>query len=223
MPVEIWKPIIEADGYEVSNLGRVRSLKRKSAHIMNQLFFHGWSYLSVMLITGSGSKRDYFAVHRLVAKAFIPNPDNKPVVNHINGIKTDNRVENLEWCTQSENMCHAVRIGVIKTGEDSPASKLTNEQVVYIRDNPDNLTAVELGKKFGVVPDTIYLVQTGKIFRDVGGKIRNSRKYIPPVPAETREEIRRLYVKGSKEFNCYSLGRKFGLSPAAVCKIVKDS
>ena len=223
MPEEIWRPIADVECYEVSNLGRVRSFKKKTARMMGQFFYHGGSYLSVYLVTGNGSKRSYFAVHRLVAKAFIPNPENKPMVNHINGIKTDNRAENLEWCTQSENMHHAVRIGNIKTGEDCHRAKLTNEQAVYVRNNPDNLTLSQLGEIFGIMPESARAIQTGKAYKYVGGDIRKARKYIPPVPAKIREEIRRLYVRGSREFNCYSLGKKFGYSASTICKIVKNS
>lgn len=221
--METWKPILGVPGYEISNLGRVRSFKRKAPHIMKPLFFHGWNYLSVMLIVGSGRKRDYFAVHRLVAEAFIPNPEGKPEVNHINGIKTDNRAENLEWCTRYENVQHALRTGAIKTGAANFNAKLTNEQVLYIRNNPNNLTTCQLGEMFGVTPATINLIQRGKTYRDAGGTIRAPQKYSPPIPNAVKEEIRRLYVKGSRDFNCYTLARKFGYSPAAICKIVNKA
>lgn len=70
-------------------------------------------------------------VHRIIAKVWVPNPENKPFVNHINGNKADNRAENLEWCTTSENLLHAYRTGLEKKqlGEKHHATKLTNEQV----------------------------------------------------------------------------------------------
>jgi hypothetical protein len=68
-------------------------------------------YLGITMTNQSG-KRKRYGIHRLVAQAYIPNPENKPQINHINGIKTDNRVSNLEWCTQRENNIHALRTGL---------------------------------------------------------------------------------------------------------------
>lgn len=221
--MEIWKTILGVPGYEISNLGRVRSFKRKAPHIMKPLFFHGWNYLSVMLIVGPGRKRDYFAVHRLVAEAFIPNPDNKPFVNHINGIKTDNRVDNLEWCTQKENVQHAFKTGLRKEGGKNPKSALTDEQAVwcrevYIPDDPE-FGQMALAKKLGTSNYTIYLIIHGKHYKKAGGKIHEtfSRK----TPDNIRDEIRRLYVKGSREFGSVALAKKFNTTHATILSIIK--
>ena len=94
----------------------------------------------------------YF-VHRLVAELYIPNPDHKPQVNHKDGDKTNNRVDNLEWVTNNENRRHAVRTGLHPHGECKYA-KLNWEKVEYIRSNRDK-TAKELSIMFSVSPSTI--------------------------------------------------------------------
>jgi hypothetical protein len=110
MAIEIWKPVAGFEGlYEVSNLGRVKSFQnKKDGHIVSQSISK-WGYLLCNLWKGNKCKT--VSVHRLVAKAFIPNPKNKPVINHIDCDKTNNRVENLEWTTQKENVHHSVKLG----------------------------------------------------------------------------------------------------------------
>ena len=101
----IAKPIKYFFGYYVTNTGMVYSRVKQNNYRVRQLRPQKteYGYLRVRIL-GKNCK-----IHRLVAKAFIPNLENKPHVNHINGIKTDNRVENLEWCTISENAIHHYR------------------------------------------------------------------------------------------------------------------
>ena len=147
MPNEIWKPVIGYERmYEVSNFGRIKTIidkvieksgkeKRKSPKIMKQSFT-STGYLMVNLM------HRYYKVHRLVAMAFIPNQENKPEINHIDGNPLNNKVENLEWCSHTENMQHAVRTGL----RIFPRYSLNQDEV--IKSYTDEETTVSLAKKF---------------------------------------------------------------------------
>lgn len=127
--IEEWRPVVGYEGlYSVSSTGRVRadSLKHFSAcRVMKTCLSRG--YPALELWVGGSSKN--MKVHRLVACAFLPNPGSLPQVNHKNGIKTDNRVENLEWCTAIENSLHARNV----LGRVGSPKTLTTDQVVDIR------------------------------------------------------------------------------------------
>lgn len=111
---EIWKAIDGYSNYEVSNLGNVKSLSYHETGISKNLKGYVDKHGYVVLNLCKNSKCKLVKVHRLVAITFIPNPENKAEVNHINGIKSDNRVENLEWNTRFENQKHAFNNGLNK-------------------------------------------------------------------------------------------------------------
>lgn len=136
--MEQWKDIVGYEGYyEVSSLGRVRSKERILPHNVNDGIYvkkpkilktqvkKGYVFVTVSI----DGVRKSLPVHRLVAKAFLPNPENKPQVNHIDGDKTNNKLDNLEFATAKENVDHAVSIGLIKKGSRSNLAVL-NEDIV---------------------------------------------------------------------------------------------
>ena len=124
--IEEWRDIDGYDGlYKVSNLGNVYSLKTNKV-LKTPVGKRGYPNLNLL----KDGKQKLFVVHRLVAKAFIPNPENKQQVNHIDGDKTNNRVDNLEWATSRENMLHARRTGLHTSDGDKTVVQMLNGQEI---------------------------------------------------------------------------------------------
>ena len=162
---EYWKDIQGFAGYQVSNHGRIKN--NKTGKILKPYLTRG--YLRVSLYNDSGRKCKL--VHRLVAEAFLPNPENKSDVNHINGCKTDANVCNLEWVSASENMAHAHSNGlrpVVNTqGENNGFAKLTEIKVFQIKLmlTEGKLTQSEIASMFGVSRSAIKDIKTGRTWR----------------------------------------------------------
>lgn len=177
---EIWKTVQGYENkYEVSNLGRVKSLERIDRYnrkIEEKILAprkHTGGYLRVQL-----SRKDFY-IHRLVAQAFIPNLENKKYINHIDGNKTNNKVENLEWCTANENMKHAYYIlqyadndfmSKIANSENHKKAmkkrrKLTNQQILQIRNSKES--EYKLAEKYNVCRSHIHNIRVFKIYKDV--------------------------------------------------------
>jgi hypothetical protein len=145
---EYWKVVEECPSYLISNMGNVKNIKElKTLKVYNRK-----GYTRIDLYDRRIKKPLKRSVHRLVAEAFIPNPLNKPQVNHIDGDKKNNRVENLEWCTASENIKHAFKEGLSLKGEDRHNSKMTEEKVILLREMYDSgeFLLKELAEEFNI-------------------------------------------------------------------------
>lgn len=157
---ELWKGLIYnnidySDKYLISNHGRVKNIK--TGYIRNFILYKGASYYHMNIL--SNGKNVTIRIHRAVAQNFIPNPNNLPTVNHKDGDKLNNHVDNLEWVTYKENNIHAVIMNLIKSGEDVNKTKLTQEQVDYIKafciPGDSEFGCAALGRKFNVDSSTI--------------------------------------------------------------------
>ena len=173
---EIWKSIEGYEGcYEVSNLGRAKSLERKVKHsngntqklkeriLKPRSDKDGYLYVNLCKKGKVKSRR----VHRLVAHAFIPNPENKPCVNHKNGVKYDNRVENLEWMTNKENSIHASKNDLMPKGYRNGNSKLTDAKVRKIKHGHKGLLQREVAVIYEVSQELISRIRLGKTWKHI--------------------------------------------------------
>lgn len=180
---EIWKPIAGVSGYEVSTHGRVRSLDRfvKTPKDKGTVFKHGKiistypdkdGYRMVILRVNGQKLRK--KVHRLVAENFITNDENKPTVNHKDGKKENNSVENLEWATCAENSLHAKRVLGVQVGEKHHSAKLSLSQVkeIFCLLEDGKLTQREIASMYGVTPSMICCINRGKSWKCLPRSVR---------------------------------------------------
>lgn len=199
---EVWKDIPNYEGYyQISNLGRIKSVARKVKYQnsyrnvkekLKKTFIGKQGYERVELSKNGKTKK--YNVHRIVANVFISNPLNKETVNHINGIKTDNRVENLEWATRSENELHAYKIGLAKNSE-----KQRNVARLYCKENKiKSIIQLDLDGNF---------IKEWKSAKEVEEKINISRKNISQCITGKNKTAGgyKWLTKELYEQNCYKL------------------
>lgn len=185
---EKFRDIPEYEGiYQVSNYGRVKSLERyhilpnggiwKIENKILKSYHDNGRYSFVALY--NGTKRQ-IKVHRLVAQVFIPNPNNLPEVNHIDCVRDNNMITNLEWCDRSYNTKYAFKYGtknmpdklkkMIKNfdGENNPNSKLKKEDVIDIRKQISNgISYKKIAQQYNLHPDYIFLIKNRKIWKKI--------------------------------------------------------
>lgn len=148
---EAWRPIAKLDGlYEVSSYGRVRRASPGKGTYVGRILRQGSSTTGYCIVVPSvNGKMRVMQVHRLVAEAFLPNPLEKAQVNHKDGDKKNNHVENLEWATASENMLHSYRVlNNRHPKQERRHVKLTDEQIQNIRSFAGSYA--EAGRAFGI-------------------------------------------------------------------------
>ena len=153
--------------YTIDEFGKVKNTKTNK-YLKGAINSKG--YLRVELHLNKKIKK--FFVHRLVAEYFVENPLNKEQVNHIDGNKLNNNMNNLEWVTNQENRNHAIKNNLTKNlcGEEAPWSKLTKRDVIFIRseyDKKETFNAKKLSKKFKVSTSQILLVAKRKSWKSV--------------------------------------------------------
>lgn len=168
---EIWKDIKGQEGrYLISNIGRVKTFvqacKSNKDGILKNGVDTGGYFIIKLYTNGKGTTTK---IHRLVAETFIENPNNLPQVNHKDGNKQNNNVDNLEWCTPLENAKHSWDIGLSKKyfGEQTSQAKFTEKQILEIRNKFPNQRVKDLAKEYGMSTTNVSDIVNRKIWTHI--------------------------------------------------------
>ena len=231
MLIEEWVDIEGFESmYQVSNFGRVKSLKRKKEIVLkNKITRSGYAEVNLY------KDKYYFClVHRLVASNFIKNPQNKPQVNHVDGNKMNNRVCNLEWVTPKENVQHALVNGLHKTGSKSTSSKLNDNDIINIQNLylTGEYSHEKLGGMYEVHPTTIGKMLKGSSWKNreneykeeisemaqkkYGGSSRKGKIIL------TDDQIKEAVSLFKKGISKRKIANKFGLSHTTINRYLKS-
>lgn len=204
---EYWKEITDYEKYEISNLGNVRKKLKP--------FKNKEGYESICLTDVHGNRKD-FKIHRLVAMMFIPELDGKHLINHIDGIKDNNIVSNLEWCTPKENTQHAILNGMF----NRPFQNFTHEQKTEML---NMLTSGErikdVSEKFnGVTTSAIHYIMENDFGIPNLSKLITQARHHHSLGERTR--LKKIIMLSGASNN--ALSKEIGLSPQLISKIKRN-
>ena len=187
---EVWKDIKIA-GYQVSSLGRLRN---KNKYILAQSYTER-GYLKISLFY-NGSLHTH-KVHRLVAAAFIENPNGLLTINHKDCNKANNVYTNLEWMSSKDNYDHGVNNGLMRHGESHPDAVLTDNDVHQIIGLiKEGLSDIEISKLYGVVHSCIYKIRVGLSWKHIERPVFNKTGHKKKLKAEGIPVIRKMFLDG---------------------------
>jgi len=226
--IEVWKDIENYEGaYQISSLGRVKSLTRTRlskgisiARISGRDMKQKTSKCGYKVIGFcSDAVKEHFSVHRLVAIAFISNPENKPTVNHIDGNKENNKVSNLEWATQTEQMVHASVNDLLETrGPPKYSKKLKQEIQDYYNNNEISIS--KLAIMFGMSERTAGRIVVEVAPRPTTRIKKDGTRVVEPILTQEQvTEIKKLRAEG---WTLIRLSEKFNRGLSQMHRVVNN-
>lgn len=209
---EIWKDTAHSALHEVSSSGQVRN--KKTMRILKPAGRTGYVFVQLK------NRGKSWNIHRLVAEAFLPNQSNLPFVNHKNGIKSDNRIENLEWVTASQNKKHSVEVLGMGRGEHHGMSRFTDADVLDMRRLwGEGVESKVIAMSHETSVAQIHAICKGKIWRHLPVTPRPDRFRAKKLCHQDAIEIRKMAESGETGT---SIARIFNIDPSTVSKVVKN-